>query len=261
MTAVDSSIPITTETNRRRRTDLELWGEGEEATRLRLVRVHIAIRSGPGVDEFADKYSITAEVIERDLASETPQWILSAYGPGRDAPEQLFGGYPREQSFEELRLHFMMGKASGNEQQALSEEQELYANAQQQMQAALRNAKEAIQFIVGAENTHPNRQDICREGTQGAPFGEFLVGKRPKTTVAESAAPSNPFGSNSTSSPFGGSAPSGPSAFGQPSAVGANSSPFGTPAFGQPSQPSAFGQPSQPGQGGSAFGQPSQPAQ
>jgi hypothetical protein len=66
------------------------------------------------------KYSISIDTIEKDLTAEAPQWILSAYAPGRNAPEQLFGGYPREQSFEEMRLHFMMGKASGNEQQAVS---------------------------------------------------------------------------------------------------------------------------------------------
>jgi nucleoporin NUP42 len=53
------------------------------------------------------------------LKSEAPQWILSAYAPGRDAPEQLFGGYPREQSFEEMRLHYLTGKAAGTEQQAV----------------------------------------------------------------------------------------------------------------------------------------------
>ncbi|KAF5027268.1 hypothetical protein F66182_611 [Fusarium sp. NRRL 66182] len=208
----------------------------------------------------ADKYNINVEAIERDLTNEVPQWILSAYAPGRDAPEQLFGGFPREQSFEELRLHFMMAKAQGNEQQALNEAQELYTNAQQQMQNAVRNAKEAVQFIVGAENNHPNRQDVCREGTQGAPFGEFLVGKRPKTTIADTGSQSSPFGANNnTNSAFGGtSASAGGSAFGQPSALGAKPSAFAAPSFGQPSQPaqggSAFGQPSQP----SAFGQPSQ---
>ncbi|KLP01494.1 NUP42-nuclear pore protein [Fusarium fujikuroi] len=209
----------------------------------------------------ADKYNITIDTIEKDLTNEVPQWILSAYAPGRDAPGQLFGGYPREQSFEELRLHFMMGKASGNEQQALNEAQELYAQAQQQMQTALRDVKGAIQFIVGEENNHPNRHDICKQGTQGAPFGEFLVGKRPKSTIADTGAQPTPFGSNNTnaSSPFGGGASTGGSAFGQPSTLGAKPSAFGAPSFGQPSQPaqgggSVFGQPSQP----SAFGQPSQ---
>lgn len=73
-----------------------------------------------GIDSLTEKYNINADTIEKDLTTEVPQWILSAYAPGRDAPEQLFGGFPREQSFEELRLHFMMGKAAGNEQQAVS---------------------------------------------------------------------------------------------------------------------------------------------
>jgi nucleoporin NUP42 len=72
------------------------------------------------IDSSVEKYNVTVETIERDLINEVPHWILSAYAPGRDAPQQLFGGFPREQSFEELRLHYMMGKATGNEQQAVS---------------------------------------------------------------------------------------------------------------------------------------------
>ncbi|KAK0764844.1 hypothetical protein N5P37_002316 [Trichoderma harzianum] len=210
------------------------------------------------------KYGLGPDVIEKDLTIEAPQWILSAYAPGRDAPEQLFGGYPREQSFEELRLHYLIGKASGNEQQALNEAQQLYQNAKQQMEAAARNPMEAARFIAEAENRHPNRHDICKEGTQGAPFGEFQVGRRPNAT--------NPFGANTaTTNPFGGNPATMASttgAFGQPSALGQKPNPFGQPsqpAFGQPSQPtSAFGQPtqtaspfSQPSQPASAFGQPS----
>lgn len=67
----------------------------------------------------SDKYFIKLDSIEADLTTETPTWILSAYAPGRDAPDQLFGGYPREQSFEEMRLHYMKGKAEGNEQKAV----------------------------------------------------------------------------------------------------------------------------------------------
>ncbi|KAL7805837.1 hypothetical protein V8C44DRAFT_340169 [Trichoderma aethiopicum] len=206
-------------------------------------------------DSALSKYSITPEVIEKDLTTEAPQWILSAYAPGRDAPDQLFGGYPREQSFEELRLHYLAGKASGNEQQALNEAQVLYQNAKQQMESAARNPMEAARFIVEGENRHPNRHDICREGTQGAPFGEFAVGRR----------------SNAAASPFGGNtgmaAQTTASAFGQPAALGQRPNPFGQPsqsAFGQPTQPSsAFGQPAQTAsafgqsQATSAFGQPS----
>lgn len=64
-------------------------------------------------------YMLDKNAILTDLTSEKPQWILSAYGPGRNAPAQLFGGLPREQSFEEMRLLHYMGLASGNPQQAV----------------------------------------------------------------------------------------------------------------------------------------------
>ncbi|VUC35514.1 unnamed protein product [Clonostachys rosea] len=230
------------------------------------------VRSNPSVppiikgknylmNDFAlDKYKISVETIEADLTTDTPQWILSAYGPGKDPPEQLFGGFPREQSFEEMRFHFYQARAAGNEQQALNQAQELYQNAQQQNQNAVRNIRDAMDFIVQGENRHPNRHDQCNQGTQGQPFGEFLVGKR----TIPGAASANPFSSNNNSntpSAFGGGAAASSSAFGQPSTLGQRPSAFGAPAFGQPSQPtSTFGQSSQPNSGGSAFGQPSQPS-
>jgi len=55
-----------------------------------------------------------------DLTVDLPQWILSCYAPTRDAPEHLFGGYPREQSFEELQLLYRMGVQAGNEQGVVS---------------------------------------------------------------------------------------------------------------------------------------------
>jgi nucleoporin NUP42 len=65
-------------------------------------------------------YLLDKDAIITDLTTERPQWILSAYGPGRNAPEQLFGGEMREQSFEEMRLLHYVGLASGNAQQAVS---------------------------------------------------------------------------------------------------------------------------------------------
>lgn len=67
----------------------------------------------------SNQFSLSKDTIQKDLVEERPSWILSAYGPGRDAPEQLWGGYPIEQSFEEIRLHYMMGEASGNVQGAV----------------------------------------------------------------------------------------------------------------------------------------------
>lgn len=49
----------------------------------------------PGLDK---------ETLIKDLSTERPQWTLSAFGPGRNGPEQLFGGLLRELSFEEMRL-------------------------------------------------------------------------------------------------------------------------------------------------------------
>nr|XP_036582146.1 Nucleoporin AMO1 [Colletotrichum truncatum]KAF6790806.1 Nucleoporin AMO1 [Colletotrichum truncatum] len=215
----------------------------------------------------AAPYLLSKETIEKDLTSEQPQWILSAYGPGRDAPEQLFGGPMREQSFEEMRLHHVIATASGNPQQALNQAQELYQQAQQQMTAAVGNLDGAIQFIISAEQKHPNRIDICKQGTlPGGTTGEFAVGRRatsslgqqnPFSSNASSGATANPFsGGNQTTSAFGSGPSSTGSAFGQASSLGQKPNPFGTPSFGQTSQPtSAFGQPSST----PAFGQASQP--
>ena len=64
-------------------------------------------------------YNLSRDALEKDLTTEQPQWILSAYGPGRDAPAQLFGGSPREQSFEEIRLVFEQSKSTGTQQNAV----------------------------------------------------------------------------------------------------------------------------------------------
>ncbi|KAK6834755.1 hypothetical protein PG987_009449 [Apiospora arundinis] len=228
---------------------------------------------GGGSTTAANKYKITKESIRTDLADERPTWIMSAYGPGKDAPEQLFGGYPREQSFEELRL---LVQTSPNPQQALQDINLLYQQAEQQLATTLENVDGAIQFLLGAENTHPNRNDICAQNSQqGGATGTFAVGANQAGGFgAAPAASQNPFSTaQSQSNPFGGGATSTPAAstggFGQPSALGQKPNPFGSAAFGQPSQlriywkrsiwrGSAFGQPSQlGGTGTSAFGSPS----
>ncbi|KAK3947272.1 hypothetical protein QBC32DRAFT_224561 [Pseudoneurospora amorphoporcata] len=203
-------------------------------------------------------YSLDADAIQKDLTEELPTWILSAYAPGKQAPEQLFGGEQREQSFEEIRLYYMNGLAAGNPEGALSDINSLYQSAQAQIQATLGNIQGAIQYIVEAGNKHPNRHDICKQNTlPGGPTSEF-GSNRPKST---------PFGSSTTTfgappttnNVFG--TPSQPAgAFGQPAVLGAKPNPFGAPAFGQPAQPaaaSAFGQPSALGASTSAFGAPS----
>ncbi|KAH6637136.1 hypothetical protein F5144DRAFT_592093 [Chaetomium tenue] len=188
------------------------------------------------------------EAIERDLRNELPGWILSCYGPGRDAPEQLWGGYPREQSVEEIRLHFMMGAMAGNPQGALNDIQMLHQNAQQQIQHTLSNVPMAIQYIVEAGKNHPNRIDICKGAEGGSTTGTAFGGST--NAFQQPAPPANPFGTPAAPGTTGG-------AFGQPAALGQKPNPFGgpapAPAFGQPTQPAAsgFGQPA-----ASAFGQP-----
>ncbi|KAH6845672.1 hypothetical protein B0I37DRAFT_380834 [Chaetomium sp. MPI-CAGE-AT-0009] len=191
---------------------------------------------------------LTADAIERDLRAELPGWILSCYGPGRDAPEQLWGGYPREQSFEEIRLHFMMGAMAGNPQGALNDIQSLHQNAQQQIQHTLSNVPMAIQYIVEAGKNHPNRIDVCKGAEGGAAPGAAFGGST--NAFQQPTPPANPFGAPAAPATTGG-------AFGQPAALGQKPNPFGAPApaaaFGQPAQPAAsgFGQPTP-----SAFGQP-----
>ncbi|KAI0379531.1 hypothetical protein F5Y04DRAFT_259930 [Hypomontagnella monticulosa] len=211
-------------------------------------------------------YKITKDSIKIDLADERPSWLLSCYGPGRDAPEQLFGGPTREMSPEEALLYL---RGSNNPQQAMSEIAALHQKAEQQNQQALSNLDGAIQFILAAENNHPNRIDICKQTTPaGGTAGVFSrqVADDPPTGFSNPLA-SNPFSSAPRQSqqppqnPFGNGAP----AFGQPSGMGqkpnaflstSNSPPFGQPtAMGAPKP--AFGQTSQMGASGPAFGQPS----
>ena len=65
-------------------------------------------------------YHLNKDAIIADLKTERPQWPFSAYGPGRDAPRQLFGGFLQEQSMEEMRLLHYHAQASGNVQQVVS---------------------------------------------------------------------------------------------------------------------------------------------
>lgn len=212
----------------------------------------------------ANPYKITADQIETDLSDERPGWILSAYGPGKDAPEQLFGGYPREQSFEEIRLHVT---SSPDPQKALQEVGEIYQQAEQQMKTALSNLDGALEFIFAAENQPRNRNQTCKQLSSGQkdvfPKGGASTGFPSNPLNSGSSANQDPF-STTQANPFGGgpsASAAAPGVFGQPSTLGQKPSPFGTPAFGQPSQPgtsgSAFGQSSTLGNAGSAFGQPS----
>ncbi|KAI9868396.1 MAG: hypothetical protein M1813_005839 [Trichoglossum hirsutum] len=223
-------------------------------------------------------YGLNKDLIIADLTRERPQWILSAYGPTREVPAQLMGGYPREQSFEEMRLLHCQAAASGNPasvQQVAQEMQALVSQAEQQIQTILSDIDGAVRFIEAAKDNHPNRWDICKGSSgmagQAAMQSQTIVGQ-----------PSNATGQPASGTAFGQpSALGSASTFGRPSQLAAGGSTFGqasqpiggssafgqlsqlgnTSTFGQPSYigaaPSGFGQPSQLGSG-SAFGQPSQ---
>ncbi|KAI1207888.1 uncharacterized protein F4807DRAFT_169350 [Annulohypoxylon truncatum] len=206
-------------------------------------------------------YKITADTIKADLTIERPPWLLSCYGPGKDAPEQLFGGYPREQSLEEVMVYI---KSASNPQQAEAEVMALVQQAEQQNQTALSNLDGAIQFVLAAEKRRPNRIDICNQNNNASGVFEREAAPGPQSGFSNplaSASSSTPFSSAPKQNQFGGAAP----AFGQPSTMGQKPNLFGapstTPAFGQPSAMGAakpaFGQPSQMGGAAPAFGQPS----
>ncbi|MCJ1247696.1 hypothetical protein MMC30_004911 [Trapelia coarctata] len=187
--------------------------------------------TGPSPRVADRPYHLDKDIIRDDLTREKPIWILSAYGPGKLAPLQLFGGSPREQSFEELRLRHYELAATGKQQQAIQEAQVLVSNAEQQIQTALRDLDGAIKYIVGGENQHPNRKDVCEAK------GTVNPGATGPATPALGQQPA--FGQ-----------PSLQSTFGQPSSLPAN--PFAKPSGGAfANQPvPAFGNPS------STFGQP-----
>ena len=194
------------------------------------------------------RYKLEKTVITNDLSKERPLYTLSAYGPGRDAPRQLFGGLPREQSFEELRAKHYELAAQGKEQAAIQEAQQLVANAEQQMRTVLKDVEGAIKYIIDGESQHPNRIDVCKaRGTN----------LQPPPGLGSGFAQSDP-----------------PNPFAQPAPMIAVSRPSGN-TFGQPSalnarQSTTFGRPSTLGQNNplvsntaaqsSIFGQRSGPA-
>lgn len=210
-------------------------------------------------------FNVTPENIQLDLTlgKERPGWVLSAYGPGKNAPRQLFGGPSREQSFEEMRLRHYEATAAGNPNQAIQEAQKLHDETMNQIQTILSDLNGAVKYVLDGVNEHPNRIDIV-EGKSGVPSSPAQQPAPVSSTSAfrpsigafggaTQAAPTPAFGQASTlgqnqpafGRPSGLGASTAGSAFGKPSMLGAAQPAFGRPAFGQPS----FGQP--------AFGQPS----
>lgn len=160
------------------------------------------------------------------------------------------------------------------------------------METAVKSPQDAVQFVLQAQQQHPNRLDNCTNNTLHPSPGVFDVGKQrgsqPQPTLLSTPssggfgqpsqpATANPFGAASSASAsapnnvFG--RPAGGSTFGQPSQLGGGASMMGnssttsafnktaTPVFGQAGGGAGgFGQPSTLGQqpaGFGGFGQPS----
>ena len=237
------------------------------------------------VADLCCSYKLNKERIVDDLTRDRPRYILSAYAPERELPIQLFGGYPREQSFEELRLRHYELAFTGNEHQAILEAQTWFTSAEQQIQTALNDVEGAIKYMINGEKEHPNRLDICqnknvpatenqRQGVfqQGnSAFGEpSTSGLRQPSTLGQQPPLFGQQKSPAGQIPaFGQSAQLGrpttgfgqaTSTFGKPSSLGPSlGNPLApAPSFGQPSAPSAFGKLSNLGQQPAAsFGNPS----
>ncbi|KAK3070952.1 hypothetical protein LTR53_009541 [Teratosphaeriaceae sp. CCFEE 6253] len=205
-------------------------------------------------------YHLDRDAVAADLEvggdGERPRWLLSSYGPGRDASRQLLEG-ALEQSQEEMRVMCYIAVRDNKLQDYLSHEASLGSQAQQQAQTIKNDLDSALKYVIDGEQQHPNRIDQVANGSgaswtskraaTGGGFGQPSLGMG-----------TSPFGKPSAPSGLGQQAP----AFGQPSQAtgtfGQPSSIASKPAFGQPSQQHAtFGAPSQPGNGGTAFGAPS----
>lgn len=191
-------------------------------------------------------YNLSKDTIIIDLKDEKPTWPFSAYGPGKNAPRQLFEG-SIEQSPEEMRMAYYLAQAAGNTQPAIQAEHELLNTAQRQTQQALNNVDAAMQYIIDGADLHPNRLDMQQ--------------------LEQAASLSNPFAANASAhsgfgaTSFGQASTSQLASFGQPSGVGSNSA--ATSGFGHLStttvtNPTAFGRPSLPGSA-PAFGNSSLP--
>ena len=149
-------------------------------------------------------YGLEAATITADLTSERPTWTLSAYGPGRNAPVQLFGGLPREQSFEEMRLQHYNLAFQGLQQQAVLEAQTLTSSAEEQNRQAVRTPDKAVKYIIDGQNQHPNRLDVCKNA---------IANQNAWEAIQRQAPPLNPFARQGA--PF-----DPPSTFGQTSTTG-----------------------------------------
>lgn len=58
-------------------------------------------------------------MLQDELSTERPIWMMSCYAPVVQGEVQLFGGFPLEQSQEEIRTLHYQALATGNIQQSV----------------------------------------------------------------------------------------------------------------------------------------------
>ena len=181
----------------------------------------------------------------------------------RNAPDALYGSCIRESATSCMFNLQHLWRCTNLVQ--VQEADKLFQASEQQMQTVISNVDGAIDFIISAENEHPNRIDTCRASTSGP-----LSTSNPLSQGGGSAIPfsstqgqNNPFGAPShltSTSIFSAPTTRAQSVpFGQPSTLGEkpNALGGGAPAFGAPSQlgaVGAFGRPSALGQKPNPFG-------
>ena len=203
----------------------------------------------------------TSDDIRTDLTDRKglPQWILSAYGPGKNPPASLLES--NEYSPEEIRARFYELASRGKQDEADQEAIALWNKAQQAINDVRNDADGAKRFLDGAGKKEPNRYSLCT--MDGSKTRQQVLGSQSSTSTFSSQ-PSNPFSTTPTSSGFGSTQTASLSGFGSAQAA---ANPFSKPptsTFGQPAGgPSRFGgstSQATPAFGQSGFGAQSKPS-
>ncbi|KAF2864240.1 hypothetical protein K470DRAFT_254563 [Piedraia hortae CBS 480.64] len=164
-------------------------------------------------------YYLNEDVIRSDLTVDRPEWKLSAYGPGRDAPRQLIGGAV-EISPEEMRAQERLANSYGRSDEYKQMERNAFDQADREVRGVLNKIPEAIDYVIAGANNHPNRLDGVLKNSKT--FAQHGASGMPQNLPP---AQSSAFGRTNNS-------------FGKPSPLG------NQPAFGIPS-PAAASSPSQ----------------
>ncbi|KAI1905983.1 hypothetical protein LOZ61_006864 [Ophidiomyces ophidiicola] len=190
------------------------------------------------------EYVLTPDDIRADLTlgKGRPQWIFSAYGPGKNMPIQLFGGPEREKSFEEMRAIHYDAIITRTTDKAIEDANNLYAAAENQIHAILNDIEGAIKYLINGTNQHPNRIDFIdgkgmHHSGPPAPAASSqwtTPFRQPTQAIDGFGKPSVPGQQQQQQQIAFGQAASGPPIFGRPSAISQTTSDTSAPAaFGQ----------------------------